>query len=314
MVGSGLSNQVGAAVGSLAFPVIGPVGVVAVRQYVAVAVLLVVGRPRFRSFTWSQWWPVLLLAVVFGTMNLSLYTAIDRVGLGLAVTLEFLGPLAIALAATRRRVDVCCALLAAAGVVTLMRPQPSTDYLGMGLGLLAAVCWASYILLNRTVGRRLSGAQGSGAAAAVSALMFLPVGILVALRHPPSAWAVGCAVVAGVLSSAVPYLADLFTLRRVPAPAFGLFMSVNPVLAAVVGWVVLGQRLGSPEWAGIGAVVAANALSIGTSRKTARRCAGGAATRAAGRPRPRRGRPRPLGEVGGRHSPTPLQDAPVDTP
>jgi inner membrane transporter RhtA len=266
MAGSGLSNQTGAALGSLAFPVIGPVGVVAVRQYVAAAVLFAVGRPRLREFTRRQWWPVLLLAVVFGTMNLSLYAAIDRVGLGLAVTLEFLGPLTIALAATRRRVDVCYALIAAAGVVTLMRPRPSADYLGMGLGLLAAACWASYILLNRTVGDRIPGAQGSAAAAGVSALMFLPVGIVVAVRHPPTLTAAGCAVAAGVLSSAVPYLADLFTLRRVPAPAFGLFMSVNPVLAAVVGWIGLGQRLGWAEWAGIGAIVAANALSILTSR------------------------------------------------
>ncbi|MEW1825866.1 EamA family transporter [Streptomyces sp. NPDC088196] len=266
MAGSGLSNQIGAAIGSLAFPVIGPVGVVAVRQYVAAVVLFAVGRPRLREFGWRQWWPVLLLAVVFGTMNLSLYTAIDRVGLGLAVTLEFLGPLSIALAATRRRVDACCALIAVAGVVTLMRPRPSADYLGMGLGLLAAVCWASYILLNRTVGRRIPGAQGSATAAGVSALMFLPVGIVVAVRHPPTLTAAACAVAAGVLSSAVPYLADLFTLRRVPAPAFGLFMSVNPVLAAVVGWIGLGQRLGWAEWAGIGAVVAANALSILTAR------------------------------------------------
>ena len=266
MVGSGLSNQTGAAIGSLAFPVLGPVGVVAVRQYVAAVVLLAVGRPRLRAFTWRQWWPVLLLAVVFGTMNLSLYTAIDRIGLGLAVTLEFLGPLSIALAATRRRADVCCALLAAAGVVVLMRPRPSTDYAGMGLGLLAAVCWASYILLNRTVGRRVPGAQGSAAAAAVSAVLFLPVGVLVAVRHPPSVAAAGCAVAAGVLSSAVPCLADLFTLRRVPAPAFGLFMSVNPVLAAVVGFVVLGQRLDPAEWAGMAAVVVANALSLLASR------------------------------------------------
>jgi inner membrane transporter RhtA len=267
MVGSGLSNQTGAAIGALAFPVIGPAGVVAVRQYVAALVLWAVARPRLRAFTWAQWWPVLLLAVVFGTMNLSLYTAVARVGLGLAVTLEFLGPLAIALAATRRRVDACCAVIAAAGVVTLMRPQPSTDYVGMGLGLLAAVCWASYILLNRTVGQRLPGAQGSAAAAGVSALLFLPVGIVVAVHHPPTAPAVGCAVAAGVLSSAVPYLADLFTLRRVPAAAFGLFMSVNPVLAAVVGRVVLDQRLGAAEWAGITAVVSANALSIATSRR-----------------------------------------------
>ncbi|MEU7721414.1 EamA family transporter [Streptomyces tibetensis] len=262
MVGSGLSNQTGAAIGSLAFPVIGPTGVVAVRQYVAAVVLWAVSRPRLRSFTWRQWWPVLSLAVVFGTMNLSLYSAIDRIGLGLAVTLEFLGPLSIALAAARRRVDACCAVAAAAGVVVLMRPRPSADYAGMGLGLLAAACWASYILLNRTVGRRIPGAQGSAAAAGLSALMFLPVGVVLVLRQPPTAQAVGCAVVAGVLSSAVPYLADLFTLRTVPAQAFGLFMSVNPVLAAVVGLVGLGQHLGPAEWAGIGAIVLANSLSV----------------------------------------------------
>jgi inner membrane transporter RhtA len=266
MVGSGVSNQTGAAIGSLAFPVLGPVGVVAVRQYVAALVLLAVDRPKLRSFTARQWWPVLLLALVFGTMNLSLYTAIDRIGLGLAVTLEFLGPLAIALTAARRRVDACCAVIAAAGVVTLMRPQPSADYVGMGLGLLAAACWASYILLNRTVGRRIPGAQGSAAAASVSALMFLPVGIVLVLRQPPTAGAVGYAVAAGVLSSAVPYLADLFTLRRVPAQAFGLFMSVNPVLAALAGWIILGQSLGWTEWASVGAIVAANSLSILTRR------------------------------------------------
>ncbi|MFI6253841.1 EamA family transporter [Streptomyces sp. NPDC051016] len=262
MFGSGLSNQTGAAIGSLAFPVLGPLGVVAVRQYVAALVLVAVGRPRVRAFTWRQWWPVLLLAVVFGTMNLTLYTAIDRIGLGLAVTLEFLGPLSIALAASRRRLDACCALLAAAGVVVLMRPQPSTDYPGMALGLIAACCWASYILLNRLVGRRVPGAQGSAAAASVSALTFLPVGIVLAVRHPPTAGAILCAVAAGVLSSAVPYLADLLTLRKIPAQTFGLFMSVNPVLAAVVGWVVLGQSLGLPEWAAIGAVVAANTVSL----------------------------------------------------
>jgi inner membrane transporter RhtA len=260
MVGSGLSNQTGAAIGSLAFPVIGPAGVVAVRQYVAAVVLWSVSPPRLRSFTWRQWWPVLSLAVVFGTMNLSLYSAIDRIGLGLAVTLEFLGPLGIALAAARRRVDACCAVGAAAGVVVLMRPQPSADYVGMGLGLLAAVCWASYILLNRTVGRRIPGAQGSAAAAGLSAVMFLPAGVLLVLRQ--TAQAVGCAVAAGVLSSAVPYLADLFTLRTVPAQAFGLFMSVNPVLAAVVGLLGLGQQLGWAEWAGIGAIVLANSLSV----------------------------------------------------
>ncbi|MFI6019640.1 EamA family transporter [Streptomyces sp. NPDC051287] len=262
MAGSGLSNQTGAAIGALAFPVLGPLGVVAVRQYVAALVLVAVGRPRPWAFTRRQWWPVLLLAAVFGTMNLTLYSAIDRIGLGLAVTLEFLGPLTVALAASRRRLDAGCAALAAAGVVVLMRPRPSTDYPGMALGLVAAGCWASYILLNGVVGRRIPGVQGPAVAASVSALTFLPAGVVVALRHPPTSGAVLCAVAAGVLSSAVPYLADLLTLRRVPAQTFGLFMSVNPVLAALVGRVVLGQSLGAPEWAGIGAVVAANAAAL----------------------------------------------------
>ncbi|MEV7085795.1 EamA family transporter [Streptomyces sp. NPDC093085] len=270
MLGSGLSNQTGAAIGALAFPVLGPVGVVAVRQYVAAALLLAVGRPRFRTFTRRQWWPVLLLAVVFATMNLSLYSAVDRIGLGLAVTLEFCGPLAIALASSRRRADVGCAVLAVAGVAALMRPRPTTDYLGIGLGLLAAACWASYILLNRTVGRRIPGTQGAAAAAGVSGLLFLPVGVVLAVRHPPTLGAVGCAVAAGVLSSAVPMLADLFTLRRVPARLFGLFMSVNPVLAAVVGGVVLGQAPDAVEWASIGAIVLANALSLLTAPRTPR--------------------------------------------
>ncbi|MFF7372973.1 MULTISPECIES: EamA family transporter [Streptomyces] len=266
MAGSGLSNQAGAAVGALAFPVLGPVGVVAVRQYVAALVLLAVARPRLRAFTWRQWWPVLLLGGVFGTMNLSLYSAVDRIGLGLAVTLEFLGPLTIALAGSRRRLDAGCAVLAGAGVVVLMRPRPSADYAGMALGLAAACCWASYILLNRVVGRRVPGAQGAAAASAVSALAFVPVGVAVAAAHPPTAGAVLCAVTAGVLSSAVPYLADLLTLRHVPAQTFGLFMSVNPVLAALAGWAILGQGLGTAEWAGIAAVVAANAASLATQR------------------------------------------------
>lgn len=262
MFASGLSNQVGAAVAAQAFPVIGPVGVVAVRQWVAAAVLAAAGRPRLRSFTRAQWRPVLALAAVFATMNLSLYTAIDRIGLGLAVTLEFLGPLSVALAASRRRVDLGCGLIAGAAAVVLARPQPSTDYLGIGLGLLAAVCWALYILLNRTVGARVQGAQGSAAAAVVSGLLYIPVGLVLFIHRTPSATALAHAAAAGVLSSAVPFLADLLALRRVPARFFGLFMSVNPVLAALAGLVVLGQALGWVEWAAIAAIVAANTASV----------------------------------------------------
>ncbi|MGK3207801.1 EamA family transporter [Amycolatopsis sp. MEPSY49] len=262
MLTSGLSTQLGAAIGSLAFPVLGPVGVVAVRQCVAAVVLLILVRPRLRSFTRRQWGPVLLLAAVFGVVNLSLYTAIDRIGLGLAVTLEFLGPVTIALAGSRRRVDLGCAVLAVAGVVVLMRPRPSADYPGMGLALLAAACWAAYILLNRSIGQRIPGAQGTAAAAGLSAVVYLPIGAGVVVHHPPSAGAVGAAVAAGLLSSALPFLADLFALRRVPAAAFGLFMSVNPVFAAAVGVLVLGQKLDVAAWSSIAVIIAANAISI----------------------------------------------------
>nr|WP_306319168.1 MULTISPECIES: EamA family transporter [unclassified Streptomyces] len=266
MLGSGLSNQVGASLGALAFPVIGPVGVVAVRQWVAAAVLLAAGRPRPRSFTGAQWRLVLALAAVFGTMNLTLYAAVDRIGLGLAVTLEFLGPLTVALAGTRRRVDLLCALAAAAAVVVLTRPRPSTDYVGIALALVAAACWGCYILLNRAVGHRLPGVQGSAAAAVVSGLLYLPVGVAVLWLHPPTVAALLCALAAGVLSSAVPFLSDLLALRRVPARFFGVFMSVNPVFAALVGMLVLGQHLDHLAWSAIAVIVVANAVAVGTTR------------------------------------------------
>ena len=271
MVGSALSNQVGAAVGALAFPVVGAVGVVAVRQWVAGVVLTGLARPRPWTFTAAQWRPVLLLAAVFAVMNLSLYTAVDRIGLGLAVTLEFLGPLAVALTASRRRADVACALVATAGVVVLTRPQPTTDYAGVAAGLLAAACWATYILVNRELGQRVPGGAGPATGAALSALVFVPVGVVVLTAHPPSAGTLACAVTAGLLASAVPLLVDLMALRRVPTGAYGVFMSINPVLAAVVGLVVLGETLPWDAWAGIAAIVAANAVSQLIAARSARR-------------------------------------------
>ncbi len=271
MLGSALSSQVGAAVGALAFPAIGALGVVAVRQWVAGAVLSVVVRPRPWRLTAAQWRPVLLLAVVSSTMNLSLYAAVHRIGLGLAVTLEFLGPLAVALAASRRRGDLGCALIALAGVVVLSRPQPTTDRTGIALGILAAGCWAAYILVNRELGVRVPGGTGPATAAAVSALAFLPIGVTVLVRHPPSPQTVGLAVTAGVLASAVTLLVDLVALRRVPAGTYGLFMSVNPVLAAVVGLVVLRQTLPWESWLAIAAIVSANVVSQLLARRRPQR-------------------------------------------
>jgi inner membrane transporter RhtA len=262
MLGSATSNQVGAAVGAHAFATIGPAGVVAVRQFVAAAVLLPAVRPNLRRFTWAQWWPTVLLGLVFATMNLSLYTAIDRIGLGLAVTLEFLGPLAVALAGSRTRLDLACAVGAGFGVYVLVLPGPASDYLGIGLGLLAAACWAAYILLNRLLGARLPGLQAPAAATAVSALAYLPAAAVLFYQERFHGTGILYAVGTGVLSSVVPYAADLVALRRVPARFFGVVQSVHPVLAALAGLVLLHQVLGPHEWAGIAIVVGANALAV----------------------------------------------------
>jgi inner membrane transporter RhtA len=278
MTGSALSNQLGAATAALAFPALGPAGVVAIRQWVAGAVLLSAVRPRFRAFTRRQWGPVVALALIFATMNLSLYTAVDRIGLGLAVTLEFLGPLSVALLASRRVIDLGCALIAGAAVVVLARPQPTTDYAGIALALVAAACWAAYILVSRVVGARLAGSQGPAAAATLSSLLYVPVGIWALVSHPVTAAALGRAASAGLLCSAVPMVADLLALRRVPARLYGVFMSVNPVFAALTGLVVLGQSLPPADWLAIAAIVAANAVSV----------AAGAAGAAAQRTRPGR--------------------------
>ncbi|MEV6282817.1 EamA family transporter [Kribbella sp. NPDC051770] len=270
MLTSGVSNQVGAATAALGFPALGPAGVVAIRQAVAAVVMLAVVRPPLKTFTRRQWLPILALAAVYATMNLTLYTAIDRIGLGLAVTLEFLGPLAVALATSRRRVDLICALIAGAAVIVLMRPQPTTDYPGIAFGLIAACCWAAYILLNRTLATRLPSAQGAAAAAAVSAAAYLPVAGWILIQHTPAPKYLAYAAAAGLLASAVPYLLDLLTLRLVPTTFFGLFMSVNPLLAAVAGWLLLEQRLGLLEWAAITAVITANATSALTPRRSSR--------------------------------------------
>lgn len=260
MLGGATSNQVGAAVGAHAFAAVGPAGVVVVRQLVAALALLAVARPDPRRFTWPQWWPTLLLAGTFAVMNLSLYTAIDRIGLGLAVTLEVLGPLGLALAGSRTRFDLCCAVAAGAGVYVLVLPGPSSDYAGIGCALLAGACWAGYILLNRVLGARVPGLQATAVATSVSALAYLPVAVTLVAQGRFDAAGLAYAAGAGVLS-ALPYALDLIALRRVPARLFGMFMSVHPVLAALAGLVLLGQAPRPHEWAGIAIVLAVLTLT-----------------------------------------------------
>jgi inner membrane transporter RhtA len=262
-LGSSASNQAGAALGALAFPTIGPVGVVAVRQLVTALVLVPTVRPRLRGLHSVVWWPVVALACVFSLMNLSLYAAIDRIGLGLAVVLEFLGPLAVAIAGSRRPADIGCALLAGIGVVVLTDPGPATDVVGIALALVAAVGWACYILLNRALGQRLPGIRGTATAAAVTAGAWLPVAVVWFAFHAPTVRALALAAACGLLSSVVPYVSDLLSLRRVPAPLFGTVASVGPVWAALAGTVALHQHLAVAQWIGLAMIVLSNVVVTG---------------------------------------------------
>ncbi len=239
----------------MAFPVIGPVGVVAVRQIVTALILAPIVRPRFRALRWREWTLTVSLAVVFSVMNLCLYLAIERIGLGLAVTLEFVGPLAVAIVGSRRLLDMGCAVLAGIGVVVLTSPGPSTDLIGIASAGAAAAAWACYILLNRRVGQRLPGLQGTAIASVVTAGIWMPVAAVWFVIHVPTPAALGLAVACGVMSSLVPYVADLLTLRRISAHAFGTFTSLNPVWAALAGWLLLHQSLSLNEWLGTGLIV-----------------------------------------------------------
>lgn len=260
MLVSTVSGQSGAALGASAFPLIGPVGVVALRQLVTATVLVPAVRPRLHGRSRAQWLLALGLVVVFSVMNLSLYLAVERLGLGLAVTIEFLGPLAVAILGSRRRVDLACALLAGVGVVVLTNPGPTTDVAGILLALAAAAAWAGYILLNRAVGQQFSGLDGPALASGLTALAWLPVAAWWFSQHPLTWHALALAAGCALLASVVPYAFDVLALRRVPAPVFGTFASVNPVIAALMGWLVLHQSLDAHEWAGIALIVASNAL------------------------------------------------------
>lgn len=260
MLTSAGSNQTGAALGALAFPTIGPVGVVAVRQLITAGVLVPLVRPRFRGLSSAQWLPTLGLAVVFSSMNLALYLAVERIGLGLAVTLEFLGPLTVAILGSRRITDRLCAVIAGIGVLALTDPGPATDYLGIAFAVVAGTSWGAYILLNRSVGQRLPGIHGTALASAVNAGVWLPVAGVWFITHPPTSGALLLAATCGLLSSVVPYAVDLAALRRIPAPVFSTFTSVNPVLAALAGWVALSQSLALNEWVGIALIVVSNVI------------------------------------------------------
>lgn len=259
---SGSSNQVGAALGAHGFPLIGPAGIVAIRQVVAAVTLLLIARPDVRRFQRSQWILVLLLAIDLAVMNLTLYMAIERIGLGLAVTLEFLGPLSVALVGSRTRPDLLIAIGAGVGVYVLVLPDGSSDLVGIGLALLAAACWAAYIVLNRAAGGRLPGLQAPAVATSIAAVLYLPVLVMLVIDARLTGMALVYGLSAGLLASAVPYATDLMVLRILPPRLFSVLQSAQPGLAALAGMILLAQIPALHEWVGIVIVASANVLAV----------------------------------------------------
>lgn len=268
-VTAAVSIQFGAALAATIFDDVGPSGTSLLRLGFAAVVLLVLWRPDPRAWSPAQLRLAAAYGAALGLMNLTFYLALDRIPLGIAVTIEFAGPLGVAVALSRRRSDLAWAGLAAVGIVLLAGTgtgedgASGLDPLGLVFILCAAACWAAYILIAQRAGEVFSGqtalALGSVVAAGVA---FVPgvVGGGAELLEPEHL-AIGLAV--ALASSVVPYGLELEALRRLPANVFGVLMSLEPAIAAVAGLVVLGQALGALDLVAMACVVAA---SIGVTR------------------------------------------------
>lgn len=260
VVGAIVSVQFGAALAATLFASVGPGGAVLLRLASASVVLLVIWRPRLRGRTRNE----LILTGVFGldlaAMNLSFYNAIHRIPLGIAVSIEFLGPLAVAVGGSRRRIDLLWVGIAAAGILALTRGGThGLGALGVAFALAAGVLWAAYILLNARLGQAFEGGTGLALSMCVASVAVLPAGLIDGGGHllEPRSLVVGTAV--GILSSAIPYSLELEALRRISMHVFGVLMSLEPAMAALAGLLVLGQTLTVRALLGIALVVIASA-------------------------------------------------------
>ncbi|MFI6054833.1 EamA family transporter [Streptomyces violascens] len=265
VVAGGISVQFGAAVAVTLMPSAGAAGVVTLRLVAAAVVLLLVCRPRLRGHSRADWGTVVAFGVAMAGMNGLFYQAVDRIPLGVAVTLEVLGPLALSVFASRRLVNLLWAALALAGVVLLGGGGfGNLDVVGVAYALGAGVCWAVYILFSARTGRRFPQADGLALAMVVAAVLFLPIGIAQAGGKllVPSTMALGAAV--AVLSSVLPYTLELLALRRLPASTFAILMSLEPAIAATAGFLILGQALSWPQALAIALVIGASMGAVRT--------------------------------------------------
>ena len=264
-----VSVQFGAALARTHFEALGPTGAAALRLALGALILVVVFRPRVRRWSRRTWLGVVLLGLALAGMNSLIYLAIDVVPLGVAVTLEFLGPLVVALVQTRRWLDAGWAVLALGGVVVLGSDSSGAiPALGVVLALGAGAFWAGYIVANANLGRRADSLSGLAVSMLVAAVVVVPFGAAdatAAVMADPRL--LGVFLVVAVATSAVPYALEMVALRRLPTRVFGVLSSLGPAMAALAGLVVLGQGLGARELIALSLVTAASVGVTVTARR-----------------------------------------------
>jgi inner membrane transporter RhtA len=255
---AGTVIQFGAAFAVSLFDRLGPGGMVFLRLAFAAIVLVALYRPALRGRDPRE---VIAFGLVLGAMNWSFYEALDRIPLGPTVTIEFVGPLSVAVWGSRRPLDFVWVALAAAGVVILANPfgAGGLDGVGVGLALFAGVCWAIYILLSARVGRDWPGASGLAVAMVFGALLTAPAGIVQGGAELLQPELLGAGLIVGLACSVIPYSLEMEALRTLPEGVFGVMMSLEPGIAALAGLVILGQGLAALDVVAIGFVVVASA-------------------------------------------------------
>lgn len=263
-----VSVQLGAGVAKSLFDEVSPTVIVWLRLVTSAAVLAAYARPRLKGRTSHDWLVVLGFGASLGLMNLAIYQSFARIPLGIAVTIEFIGPLTLAVLGSRRPRDLLWVGLAGIGVGLLGVERADLDPVGVLWALLAGAMWATYILLSGETGRRWDGLQGLAVASVIATLLITP---LLALSGSaldkglgsPHILALGAAV--GLLSSVVPYSCELIALRTLRAATFGILMSLEPAAAALVAIVVLQEMLSPLQWLAVLCVIGA---SIGATRRS----------------------------------------------
>ena len=257
------SVQFGAALAKAMFDTIAPTAMVWLRLVTSAIVLVAIARPTIRGRSRDDWLTMLAFGLSLGTMNWAIYQSFSRIPLGLAVTIEFAGPLVLAVVMSRRARDLLWVGLAALGVGLLGFERTDLDPVGIGFALLAGACWAAYILLSVRTGRRWAGLDGLAMASVVASVLLAPLAIPAGGSDllDPKILLLGAAV--GLLSSVIPYAADLTALRTMKPSVFSILMSLEPAAAALAGMLLLQEFLSPLQWT---AVVAVTVASVGATR------------------------------------------------